>query len=77
MYLCEDYMATELLLVEWSFTISTTTSQPSCKVTNTLHKLPQLCDNLTKLQQGCYNLVISIWVGSIFTNPVTYRSIAI
>ena len=24
-----------------------------CKVVNTLHKLPQPCDNLTKLQQGC------------------------
>ena len=36
-----------------------------CKVANTLHKLPQLCDNLTKLQQGCYNLVIFVWGGKI------------
>ena len=33
-----------------------------CKVANTLHKLPQPCDNLTMLQQGFYNLVISVWI---------------
>ena len=55
------------------FTISTTTSQPLCKVVATLQGcehlaqiaiiLWQACHNLTKLQQGqvCYNLVISIW----------------
>ena len=31
------------------------------KVVSTLHKMLQPCDNLTKLQQGCYNLEISIW----------------
>ena len=57
--------------MEWIFTISTTTSQPSCKVVTTLQgckhlaqiatTLSQPCHNLTKLQQGCYNLVISVW----------------
>ena len=35
-----------------------------CKDVNTLHKLIQPCDNLTKLQQGCYNLVVSVWVSN-------------
>ena len=60
--------------MKWSFTISTTTSQPSCKVVTNLQgsehlaqiatTLWQPCHNLTKLQQGCYNLVISVWVVS-------------
>ena len=37
-----------------------------CKVVNTLHKFPQSCDNLAKLQQVCYNLFISIWVCNIY-----------
>ena len=36
-------------------------SQPF-KIVNTLHKMLQLCDNLTKLWQGCYKLEIFIWV---------------
>ena len=57
--------------MEWSFTNSTTTLQPPCKVVTTLQgyehlaqiatTLSQPCENLTKLEQGCYNLVISIW----------------
>ena len=39
-----------------------------CKVANTLHKLSQPYHNLTKLQQGCYNLVNSVWV----SRPCTY-----
>ena len=31
------------------------------KVVNGLHELRQPCRKLTKLQQGCYNLVISVW----------------
>ena len=46
-----------------------------CKVANTLHKLPQPCINLIttlqiKLQQGCYNLVISIWALSLYSQCV-------
>ena len=50
--------------------ISATTSQPSCKVVTTLQRCKHLaqiattlwqpCYNLTKLQQGCYNLAISV-----------------
>ena len=38
-----------------------------CKVANTLHKLPWPCHNLTMLQQGYYNLVISIWIYTVVT----------
>ena len=34
----------------------------SFKIVNTLRKMLQLCDNLTKLWQGCYKLEIFIWV---------------
>ena len=57
--------------MEWSFTNSITISQPSCKVVITLQSCEHLAQiattlwrlyhKLTKLQQGCYNLVISVW----------------
>ena len=42
-----------------------------CKVANSLHKLPQSCDNIVTTLQGCskscHNLVISIWEIAIDT----------
>ena len=45
-------------IAEWSFTISTTTSQPLCKVVTTLQGCEHLAEIATTLSQPCNNTIL-------------------